>query len=58
MKILVKSALAAIAFTALATGAAFAADCACYKDKACDMACCDKAEAGPKAAPTTPQHQH
>jgi len=59
MKTLVKSALAAVAFSVLATGAAFAADCACCKDMTCNMACCDKkAEAAPKAAPATPQHQH
>ena len=59
MKTSVRSALAAVAFTVLATGAAFAADCACCKDMSCDMPCCDKkTEAAPKAAPDAPQHQH
>jgi hypothetical protein len=59
MKTIVKSALAAVALTALTGGAAFAADCCC-KDKDGKMACCDKkAEAAPNApAPAAPQHQH
>lgn len=59
MKTIVKSALAAVALTALTAGAAFAADCCC-KDKDGKMACCDKkADTAPNApAPAAPQHQH
>jgi hypothetical protein len=59
MKTIVKSALAAVALTALTAGAASAADCCC-KDKDGKMACCDKkADAASNApAPAAPQHQH
>ena len=61
MKTIVKSALAAVALTALTAGAALAADCCC-KDKDGKMACCDKKAPAP-AAPQTPNapeapHQH
>jgi hypothetical protein len=58
MKTIVKSALAAVALTALTAGAAFAADCCC-KDKDGKMACCDKkGETAPNAPAGAPQHQH
>lgn len=58
MKTIVKSALAALALTALTAGSALAADCCC-KDKDGKMACCDKkAAATPNAPASAPQHQH
>lgn len=58
MKTIVKSALAAVAFSAVA-GAAFAADACCCKDKGEKMACCDKkGEAAPKPSAEAPKHQH
>lgn len=62
MNTVAKSALAAVAFTLLASGAAWAAEDCCCKEKDAKMACCDKKApeaAGPKApAAANPQHQH
>ncbi|MDX5393996.1 MAG: hypothetical protein LPJ86_09255 [Caulobacteraceae bacterium] len=52
MKTVVKSAFAALAFSVLASGAAFAADCC--KD-GCNMPCCEKKDA---PAPGATEHQH
>ncbi|WP_309646538.1 hypothetical protein [Phenylobacterium sp.] len=61
MKLIVKSAFAAIALAALTAGSALAADCCC-KDKDGKMTCCDKkapaAPATPDAPASAPQHQH
>jgi hypothetical protein len=59
MKTIVKSALAAVAFSVVAAGAALAAEACCCKDKDGAMACCDKmGEAAPNAPAGSPQHQH
>jgi len=67
MKTIVKSALAAVAFSVMAAGAALAAEACCCKDMKEKMSCCDdmkKGEAAPNApagapnAPVAPQHQH
>ena len=59
MNTIVKSALAAVAFSLVATGAALAADGCCCKDKGEKMACCDKkGETAPKPPADAPQHQH
>ena len=50
-----KSALGALAFTVLASSAAFAADCACCKEP-CKMECCDKGADAAKQPGT--EHQH
>lgn len=58
MTLMLKSALAAVALTALTSGAAVAADCCC-KDKDAKMACCDKkADSAPNGQTPAPQHQH
>ena len=59
MKTVIKSALAAIAFTVIGAGAALAADCCC-KAMDCKMPCCDKkADSAPNApAPTAPAPEH
>jgi hypothetical protein len=56
MKTVVKSALAAIAFSVLGAGVAFAADCCC-KDMDCKMPCCDKKADAGQGAPSG-EHQH
>jgi len=56
MTTVVKSALAAIAFSVLGAGVAFAADCCC-KDMDCKMPCCDK-KAEPGQSAPSPEHQH
>lgn len=59
MNTLVKSALAALALSVMASGVAAAADECCCKDKDAKMACCDKkAEAAPNAPQAQPHHQH
>lgn len=60
MNTIVKSALAAVAFSVVAAGAALAAEACCCKDMAEKMSCCDemkKGEASPNS-PAAPQHQH
>lgn len=55
MKVMVKSALAAVALTVLGAGMAFAAEaCACCKGE--KMECCDKMKSE-KTAPAA-EHQH
>ncbi|MBJ7411253.1 MAG: ammonium transporter family protein [Phenylobacterium sp.] len=61
MNTLVKSAFAAILLSAVATGAALAAEDCCCKDKDGKMTCCDKkGEAAPNAPKPQqqPEHQH
>ena len=55
MKMVMKSALAAIAFSVLGAGVALAADCCC-KEMDCKMPCCEKKAEAPKAP--APDHQH
>jgi hypothetical protein len=61
MKLTARAAAAALFVTILGSGAAFAAEamCACCKDMAEKMSCCEdmkKAEQSPKTP--APQHRH
>lgn len=59
MKTLVKSAIAALALTVIATGSALAAEGCCCKDKDGKMACCEKkGESAANAPAGAQQHQH
>ena len=60
MKLSAKVAAGALLLGVFGAGAAFAGEamCACCKDMAEKMACCDDKKAESSNQPTTPQHQH